>query len=763
MEKFNEADLMKEIKSCTYEQDYVTAVKLAEKLDLNKMKNVSSLCLLGEVFLHEGENDLAEKVLLKAYEKMPKGRRALDLLTSLYIEKGSYSEAEYYYKEFISVASRDLHRYILRYRLDKGKGERTSVLIHTLEQLKDYEYIEEWAYELAKLYHEAGEDKKCIRECDEIVLWFGHGEYVDLANELKAEVSGKSNAGAVSESMQQTVGATYMFDSEGLLERSGLNVPLNVDEYMKDDEYSDVYDLEEGGHTEAMAVSPKTKTVADILAEAMAEKTEAVVSGEAVSEAAVVPEAVVPEAAAPEEAVVLEEAAVSGLEEKTGDMGATMVLDSSIIAAKAAAILAGQDEDEEEDEIIPEDGGISEEQDFITRIQKKVVSSRPAGHPAAHEDFSSRMRMVTPEDVAGDGEEDEIIENELDKTAYDLFFGDKLTEAAAAEPEEISAAKEPANETPAASAAPAAESEEMSVAAAEKPERVVQAADAVAEAAAAETAALSSNASMEDEDEIVTEDIPVPDTVLDIFSTAVDIKNVKKQLAETFTKLESSLLEKEDILAPYDINFVVSGRDESMKSQISIGIAKALNTYGMCDKGKIVRATSDELNSMDFSPVFEKISGGCLIISGAGMLNGKSVSIISDYVNQDGQKVAIVLEDSESDLHGLWKKYPKLRSKFLNVINISKYDVSELIKLAESYAKRRGYDISDEVRVVTLRDIFEARMVSGKDVNYEDVMAVIDEAVVNLEKRNMKNLFMTVLDNSYKEASMFTLLPEDFD
>ena len=742
MEKFNEADLMKEIKSCTYEQDYVTAVKLAENLDLNKMKNVSSLCLLGEVFLHEGENDLAEKVLLKAYEKMPKGRRALDLLTSLYIEKGSYSEAEYYYKEFISVASRDLHRYILRYRLDKGKGERTSVLIHTLEQLKDYEYIEEWAYELAKLYHEAGEDKKCIRECDEIVLWFGHGEYVDLANELKAEVSGKSSAGAVSESMQQTVGATYMFDSEGLLERSGLNVPLNVDEYMKDDEYSDVYDLEEGGHTEAMAVSPKTKTEEDILAEAMAEKTEAFIS-----EKAVVPEeaAVSEEEAVPEEAVVSEAAAVSGLEENTGDMGATMVLDSSVIAAKAAAILAGQDEDEEEDEIIPEGGGISEEHDFITRIQKKVVSSRPAGHPAAHEDFSSRMRMVTPEDVAGDGEEDEIIENELDKTAYDLFFGDKLTEAAAAEPEEISAAKEPADEIPAASAAPAAESEEMSV------------------AAAAETAALSSNESMEDEDEIVTEDIPVPDTVLDIFSTAVDIKNVKKQLAETFTKLESSLLEKEDILAPYDINFVVSGRDESMKSQISIGIAKALNTYGMCDKGKIVRATSDELNSMDFSPVFEKISGGCLIISGAGMLNEKSVSIISDYVNQDGQKVAIVLEDSESDLHGLWKKYPKLRSKFLNVINISKYDVSELIKLAESYAKRRGYDISDEVRVVTRRDIFEARMVSGKDVNYEDVMAVIDEAVVNLEKRNMKNLFMTVLDNAYKEASMFTLLPEDFD
>ena len=92
-----------------------------------------------------------------------------------------------------------------------------------------------------------------------------------------------------------------------------------------------------------------------------------------------------------------------------------------------------------------------------------------------------------------------------------------------------------------------------------------------------------------------------------------------------------------------------------MKSQISIGIIKALNTYGMCDKGKIVRADSGELNAMDFSPVFDKISGGCLIIGGAGMLSETSVKIISDYVNRDEQKVAIVMEDSETDLNRLWK------------------------------------------------------------------------------------------------------------
>ena len=77
----------------------------------------------------------------------------------------------------------------MRYRLDRAKGERKSVLIHTLERLKDYEYIEEWAFELARLYHEAGEDEQCIHECDEIVLWFGNGEYVNKAIELKCSIT----------------------------------------------------------------------------------------------------------------------------------------------------------------------------------------------------------------------------------------------------------------------------------------------------------------------------------------------------------------------------------------------------------------------------------------------------------------------------------------------------------------------------------------------------------------------------------------------
>lgn len=681
MEKFNEADVMREIKSCTYEEDYETAVKLAEQLDLNKMKNVSSLCLLGEIFLHEGENELAEQVLLKAYDKMPKGRRALDLLTSLYIDKGSYTEAEYYYKEFISVASRDLHRYILRYRLDKGKGERTSVLIHTLEQLKDYEYIEEWAYELAKLYAEAGDVDKCLRECDEISLWFGHGEYVDKANALKEEVHAKAEAAAQANALHQTVGATYMFDSEGLLERSDFNVPLDVEAYMEDDEYSDVYDLEEGGRTETIEL-PEEEILKVHQALQIADEEEC-------------------DKIADEETIFEEKAEnfSASMEENIEDSEEN-IQDSIAIAAKTAEILSDTSVDEDESE-----------EDFIEKMKQSMELP-----------WQKQLEDIEDFDDDEDDADDEIISDEFDHSTMALFF------------DEGEQAKDCLSEA--------------------EPE------DEVADVSEAEP--ITEPVTSGDEDEIVTDDIPVPDTVLDIFSTAVDILDVKKQLAQTFSKLESSLLDKEDILAPYDINFVVSGTDESMKSQIAIGIAKALNTYGVCDKTKIVRASSVELNAMDFSPVFDKISGGCLIISAAGALSEKSVNIISEYVNKHEQKVAIVLEDSEKDLLELWTKYPKLRSRFLNVIHISKYDAGELVKLAESYAKRRGYDVSEEVHQTTLKQVFTKRMASGADVNYEDVMAVIDEAVVSLEKRNMKNLFMTVLDNAYEEARMFTLLPEDF-
>ena len=108
--------------------------------------------------------------------------------------------------------------------------------------------------------------------------------------------------------------------------------------------------------------------------------------------------------------------------------------------------------------------------------------------------------------------------------------------------------------------------------------------------------------SEDEEDEVMDEDVAIPQTVKDIFATVPDVKNVHQQLAMTLSQFEAAGTDY-DVLAPYDINFVVLSNDKAMKSQIAIGIAKALNTYGICDKNKIVRAKASELNRQDFSVI----------------------------------------------------------------------------------------------------------------------------------------------------------------
>ena len=156
------------------------------------------------------------------------------------------------------------------------------------------------------------------------------------------------------------------------------------------------------------------------------------------------------------------------------------------------------------------------------------------------------------------------------------------------------------------------------------------------------------------------------------------------------------------------------------------------------------------------------MSGGCLIIEHAEQLGASACETLVDYVRRDDQDVAIILQGEEEPIRTLMARYPQIRNKFLNVIHIGKYNEVELVELARGYAKKKGYDISEPAGNL-LRCIFIRKIADGQTVNYEDVIAITEEAIARLEKRNMKNLFMTVLDNKYKEAAMFELQPDDFE
>lgn len=185
MDKYEYNLKLDQIKALSAEEGYMSAAEIADSINWNKIKNVNTLVKIGEIYEKAERYQDARDILLMAYDRSPIGRMIIYRLVEVAIKMGDYDAATEYYDEFVEIAPHDDMKYVLRYAIKKGQGASFDELITILEEYKDEEYTEEWAYELAYLYHKAGKADKCIDACDELILWFGDGPYVERALELK--------------------------------------------------------------------------------------------------------------------------------------------------------------------------------------------------------------------------------------------------------------------------------------------------------------------------------------------------------------------------------------------------------------------------------------------------------------------------------------------------------------------------------------------------------------------------------------------------
>ena len=185
MDKYEYNLKLDQIKALSAEEGYMSAAEIADSINWNKIKNENTLVKIGEIYEKDERYQDARDILLMAYDRSPIGRMIIYRLAEVAIKMGDYDAATEYYDEFVEIAPHDDMKYVLRYAIKKGQGASFDELITILEEYKDEEYTEEWAYELAYLYHKAGKADKCIDACDELILWFGDGPYVERALELK--------------------------------------------------------------------------------------------------------------------------------------------------------------------------------------------------------------------------------------------------------------------------------------------------------------------------------------------------------------------------------------------------------------------------------------------------------------------------------------------------------------------------------------------------------------------------------------------------
>ena len=185
MDKYEYKLRSEEIKSLIREREFVKAVKIADTIDWSRVRSISMLCTISDLYKINRRYKEAKDILLQAYEKNPGGRTIIYSLCELCIKTDDVVGAIEYYKEYVQLAPMDSGKFILQYKIYEAQDVSLEERIAVLEEFKKRDYREKWGYELAYLYHRIGLGTKCVEECDELILWFREGKYVKKAMELK--------------------------------------------------------------------------------------------------------------------------------------------------------------------------------------------------------------------------------------------------------------------------------------------------------------------------------------------------------------------------------------------------------------------------------------------------------------------------------------------------------------------------------------------------------------------------------------------------
>ena len=187
MDKYEYQVCADQIKLLISERRYAEAMNIADTIDWRKVRSVSMLQTVSEVYKINKKYEEARDILLLAYDRYPNGRTIVYALCELAIKLNDVLQAKELYEEFVTLAPEDTSRYILLYKLYEALDVSLEERIEVLEEFKKRDYRERWAYELAYLYHKTGQETRCVEECDELILWFGDGRYVKKAMELKMQ------------------------------------------------------------------------------------------------------------------------------------------------------------------------------------------------------------------------------------------------------------------------------------------------------------------------------------------------------------------------------------------------------------------------------------------------------------------------------------------------------------------------------------------------------------------------------------------------
>ncbi len=756
MDKYEYSLKLEEINRLVENDNYEDAAKIADTVDWKRVRNARTLCMVSEIYEANDRLEDSRDVLMRAYRRAQGGRMIVYRLAEVAIQMREFDEAIEYYSEFADIAPNDYSRYVLKYKIYKGRGSRLEEQIAILEEYKEKEYTEKWAYELALLYYKAGEEQKCVEECDDLVLWFRQGDYVIKALELKSRLTPlTAEQRAIYEHRDELTP-----NKAELVEAAVPTLEKVITEKMPTSEEEAITDniISETEKELAQAVSQHA-------AEAQAEKEDQDNSWRYHTG---------PERTEEEH----KEAEIE--QEKSAE-------EVSAEGENSPKEIPGENSDKQEPSV--EDlqreiaNSMRELVSDITRKESDEGIIEPMNDKPVHSGTAqTEERTEPPKENIDDvlmamavGTEEQAMAEEESEPAREE------SEAETKESEEEKVPEVPGTDTEARKGAeqPKAETEEEGISAeiretgevSQVPETDTQkpAGDTIDLSAALERAAGVENmrpntaepnaAKEEAKKEPVSN--AIPQLTLEeqyIFSYFSSIQGLREQIAAALQDAKQKV--KLDRTSRSG-NVVITGLPGSGRTTLAIRIAKALSKYKGENSARVAKIYAEDFNKKDIPSTVAKIAGGTLIIEEAGDLSDSVAKQLAKAMEFRTDGLVIILEDEKHLLKALFDRHPELAEKFTSEVTVPIFTNDELVAFGKTYAFDEDYKIDDMATMILYNRIGE-KQTSEHPVTVLDVKDIVDDAIRNSEKLGLRKLGMILSKKRYDSEDRIILYEKDF-
>ena len=759
MDKYEYNLKLDEIKKLVTAGNYEDACKIADTIEWKRVRNTRTLCMISEIYEANGKLEDSKEILLRAYRRSQMTRTVLYRLTEVAIKMKEFDEAVEYYSEFVNAAPNDSSRYILKYKIYKGRGSSLEDQIAILEEYKEVEYTEQWGYELAKLYYQAGDKKKCVENCDDLVLWFRQGKYVIKALELKKSITELTP-------VQQSI---YAHREENLMpikERVEAAVPelerIIVDK-MPTSQTDAITDniISETQRELAQAVSQHAAEANhDIPDQSWRYSTPASTGGTKViptEEVKQVRNEISDEQALdngedPIQEIASSEAETVSQDEKQGETvskdqdASPMAFDTLQLQRELAEsmreIISGINRTENEGDIVEPKNDLSS----FHNNEMEVQGPEKQNGASIDDILVSMSTGKTPE--AGQSSPVESLQEE------------KILEKAA--PREIQPARENRKKDP-VKEMPQAGENIRNMEQTGKDEREAQPVrenrtpeyNAAYGAAYGVDPAVGNYAGQQPERR---QGVGLTLSQQHLFSYFSTIQGLQEQIASA---LNDSILKVKKDKTSRSGNLVITGDPGSGRTTLGIRFAKALSLERGAGSARVAKIYGEDLNKKDIASTIAKIAGGTLIIEEAGDLAEEVVAQLSKAMEFRTDSLLVILEDEKSYLKELFERYPFFAEKFTSEISIPIMTNDELVTFGKIYAYDEDYRIDDSAMVALYNRISELQT-PEHPVCIADVRDIVDEAIRRSEKAGFRKISMILSHKRYDDDDRVILYEKDF-